>query len=123
MTPEIQNTTTKTSFLKGFFGFNEFITERIIKVFYIVGLVLILLSTLGGILMPGLEFLYAHNYMDAILRFRFIGELLFFILQIIGFVAVGLLSILLLRLFCEFALVIFKINENLQVIRNQNTQV
>lgn len=118
----LPKTSAKTSFLRSFFSFDEFITARIVKVFYTIGLLLILLAAVSGIGSTALAFLYAHNYLDAIMRFPFIGELVYFILQIAGFIAVGALSILLLRLFCEFILVIFRINDNLQILRSDNAQ-
>ena len=115
-----QNPSGKTSFLRGFFSFDEFITARIVKVFYTVGFLLILLSAVAGIGSTALAFLYAHNYLDAIMRFSFIGELIYFVLQILGFAATAALAILLLRLYCEFMLVIFRINDNLQNMRNRS---
>lgn len=124
MTPAIQDATTKTSFLKGFFNFDEFITARVVKIIYIVGLVLIPLVTIGGGLVVALGGLYAMFGMMQYLTFAtVVTQLFLIILQLIVSVVGCVLGILLLRLYCEFIMVIFKINENLQALRNGNTQI
>lgn len=124
MTPAIQNSTAKTSFLKGFLNFDEFITARLVKIVYVVGLVLIPLVTIGGGLVVALGGLYAIFGMMQYLTFANVVTQLFAILiQLIVSIVACVLGILLLRLYCEFIMVIFKINENLQALRNRNAQV
>jgi len=124
MTPAIQDATTKTSFLKGFFNFDEFITARVVKIIYIVGLVLIPLVTIGGGLVVALGGLFAMFAMMQYLTFAtVVTQLLLIIVQLIVSVVACVLGILLLRLYCEFIMVIFRINENLQALRDRNAQI
>lgn len=124
MTPAIQTPTVKTSFLKGFFNFDEFITARVVKIIYIVGLVLIPLVTIGGGLVVALGGLFAMFGMMQYLTFATVVTQLFLIIvQLIVSVVACVLGILLLRLYCEFIMVIFKINENLQALRERNAQI
>jgi hypothetical protein len=124
MTPAIQDATTKTSFVKGFFNFDEFITARLVKIVYIVGLVLIPLVTIGGGLVVALGGLFALFAMMQYLTFaNVVTQLFLLLLQLVISVVACVLGILLLRLYCEFIMVIFKINENLQTLRNRNAQI
>jgi hypothetical protein len=124
MTPAIENPTSKTSFLKGFLNFDEFITAPLVKIVYIVGLVLIPLVTIGGGLVVALGGLTVMFGMMQYLTFANVVTQLFAILvQLIVSILACVLGILLLRLYCEFILVIFKINENLQALRNRNAQI
>jgi hypothetical protein len=126
MTSAIQDPTAKTSFLKGFFNFDEFITVRVVKIIYIVGLVLIPLATIGGGLVVALGSLYTLFTLYEVLHYSFatvVTQFFLIILQMIVSVVGCVLGILLLRLYCEFIMVIFKINENLQALRNRNAQI
>lgn len=124
MTPAIQDATKRTSFLKGFLNFEEFITVRVVKIIYIVGLVLIPLVTIGGGIVVALGGLVAMVGMMNYLTFTTVVTQLFLIIvQLIASLVACVLGILLLRLYCEFIMVIFKINENLQALRNQNAQI
>ncbi len=125
MTPEIQDPSAKTSFLKGFFNFDVFITARLVKVIYVVGIVLILLATVGSCGFAAYSGLYQIYSMSSIFPLfeHLLGPLFFMILAIVYYIAAGLIAILLLRLYCEFIMVIFKINENLQIVRDRNTQI
>jgi hypothetical protein len=124
MTPAIQDATRKTSFLKGFFNFDEFITARVVKIIYIVGLVLIPLVTIGGGVVVALGGLAAMFAMMQYLTFaNAVTQIFLIIVQLIASLVACVLGILLLRLYCEFIMVIFKINEHLQALRNRNTQI
>ena len=124
MTPGIQNANAKTSFVKRFFSFDEFITVRLVKVVYVIGLVLIPLITIGGGLVVALGGLFALISMMQYLTFAGVATQLFLLLlQLVISVIACVLGILLLRLYCEFIMVIFKINENLQDLRDRNAQV
>ena len=124
MTSAVQDATTKTSFVKGFFNFDEFITARVVKIIYIVGLVLIPLVTVGGGLVVALGGLFAMVGMMQYLTFATVVTQLFLIIvQLIASLIACVLGILLLRLYCEFIMVIFKINDNLQALRNRNAQI
>ena len=131
MTPVIeqpittQNPIAKTSFLKGFFNFDTFITTRIVKVIYVVGSVLILLVTIiycGLAAYGGLDLIFSKSSWFPLFE-HLLRPLFYMALSILYFIGSGLLGILLLRLYCEFIMVIFKINENLQCVRNRNGQL
>ncbi len=111
------NPLAKKSFLKRFFAFDEFITARLLKIVYILGSVLIVLYIIGQlatVLYLGFQALSNNFHIE---KFPgIIGNLLFFIAQ-------GILALLVLRLYCEFIMVIFKIYENLQAVRNRNVQI
>lgn len=101
-----------TSFLQRFLNFDEFITSRLLKIIYLVGAVLIILGTIGVGGLTALASLFA-----ALSSFSFGGILVaifFFILSLVS----GALGLLILRVYCELIMVIFKINENLQLIRD-----
>ena len=124
MTPEIQDVTAKTSFLKRFFNFDEFITARLVKIVYIIGLVLIPLVTIGGGLVVAVGGLFALISMMQYLTFAsVVTQLFLLLLQLLFAVVACVLGILLLRLYCEFIMVIFKINENLQAVRDRNAHL
>lgn len=124
MTPTTQDPTAKTSFLKRFFNFDEFITARLVKIVYFIGVVLIPLVTIGAGVMVALGGLYALFSMMQYLTFAsVVTQLFLIILQMIVSVVACVLGILLLRLYCEFIMVIFKINENLQALRERNAQI
>lgn len=124
MTSATQDPTARTSFLKGFFNFDEFITARVVKIIYVVGLVLIPLVTIGGGLVVALGGLFAMVGMMKYLTFATVVTQSFLIIvQLIASLIACVLGILLLRLYCEFIMVIFKINENLQALRSGNAQI
>lgn len=103
-------------FLKRFLNFDEFITIRLLKIIYLVGAILILLGTVGVGGLTALGGLFV-----AISSFSFGGiltALFFFILSLIS----GVFGLLILRVYCELIMVIFKINDNLQTIREHNKQ-
>lgn len=96
------------SFLQNFFNFDSLITTRVIKIVYMIGLVLIPLLLIGGVLATTLFALVAGAG---------VGVLAIGFVQLIVAVIASLLGILLLRVYCEFIMVVFKIDENLQGIR------
>lgn len=125
MTPEIQEPIAKTSFLKGFFNFDQFITARLVKVIYVVGFVLILLATVGAcgfVAYSGLDQIFSRPGWFPLFE-RVLQPLFYLIFYIIYYVVACVIGILLLRLYCEFIMVIFKINENLQALRDRNNQI
>ena len=112
-----ENPLAKKSFLKRFFAFDEFITARLLKIVYILGSVLIVLYIIGQlatVLYVGFENLSRSFHIEKIPSI--LGGLLFFI-------GAGLLALLVLRLYCELIMVIFKIYESLQAVRNRNVQI
>ena len=118
----IQNPIAKTWLLKGFLSFNEFVGARLVKIVYVAGSVLIVLGTIGSGLVWGALYLYwaiEHYFSFALLVSNFIQ----IVLGVIGSIILCALGILLLRLYCELLLAIFKINENLQAVRNQDVRV
>lgn len=119
-TNPIEQTAANASSSGGFFSFDKFITARLVKIIFVVGIALILLTTLIGAvptLFAALD-IFGHTSMSNGLSVMF-----FALLKIVIMVVGSLLAILLLRIYCEFIIVIFKINENLQVIRNRNGQL
>lgn len=126
MTPTIENTdliqqtTANASSSGDFFSFDKFITTRLVKIIFVVGISLILSATLVGAvptLFAALD-IFGHTSMS-----NGLSVLFFALLKIVTMVIGSLLAILLLRIYCEFIIVIFKINENLQIIRNRNEQL
>jgi hypothetical protein len=118
----VQNPIAKTSFLKGLFNFDNFIASRLVKVIYAVGAALILLATIGASLMwifGGLYLMFSYSLPLSTM----VSQILFIALQTIITIVAGALGILSLRLYCELILAIFKINENLQMLRNRNAQI
>jgi len=118
-----ENSAAKTSFLKGLFGFDNFIAARLVKIIYAVGTVLILLVTAGAALMWIVGGLFLLFSLSPSQFSSFAGQFVFVILQTIITIVAGILGILALRLYCELILAIFKINENLQVLRNRNERI
>jgi small-conductance mechanosensitive channel len=80
---------------KALLGFNSMITPMLITGFYWLLLVVLVLSVLFGPLMPG----------------GFVGFLGKLVMIVVGAV--------LIRVWCELLIVIFKINDNLKVIRER----
>lgn len=117
MTPSPDYKSGAASFLNRLFNFDEFITSRLIKIIYAVGTVLILLATIGfgGLTALGsLFYALSHFSFGAVLT-----ALFFFIISLVS----GALGVLVLRVYCELIMVIFKINDNLQVIRERNERI
>jgi len=113
----VENSISNKSFVRKFFAFDEFITARLLKVVYILGSVLIVLYTIVQLatgLYVGILALSNNFHIE-----KFPGILA----NLLFFIAVGILALLVLRLYCEFIMVIFKIYENLQAVRNRNGKV
>ncbi len=124
MTPASQTPIAKTSLLKRLLNFDEFITARLVRIVYIIGLVLIPLVTIGGGLVVAVGGLAALFSMMQYLTFAsVVTQLLLLLLQLIISIVACVLGVLLLRLYCEFIMVIFKINENLQALRDRNAHI
>jgi uncharacterized protein DUF4282 len=104
--------TQKPSALGRIINFDEFLTTRILKVVYMVGAALI---AFGAVAMGGLTSLV--GVFTALSNDSAEGALasLFFLALSLGG---GLIGLLLWRVFCEVVIVVFKINENLQAIRD-----
>lgn len=95
------------------FNFDHFITTGLIKIIFIVGTVLILLGGVGGGGLTALSSLavgVSTRSFTAMLAGIFI-----LILSLIG----AALGILVLRVYCELIMVIFKINDNVQILRDR----
>ena len=121
----IQNPAAKTSFLKGFFNFDEFITVRLVKIVYVVGFILIVLGAIVSCALAvyvGLDLIISKSSWFPLFE-HLLRPLFNMALSIIYYIVAGVLGLLLLRLYCEFIMVIFKINENLQAVRNRNGQL
>src|SRR5215475_11478261 len=102
----------KPSILGRIVNFDEFLTTRILKVVYLAGAALI---ALGAVAMGGLTSLL--GLFTALSNDSAEGALasLFFLGLSIGG---GLIGLLLWRVFCEIVIVVFKINENLQAVKD-----
>lgn len=90
--------------LSGFFSFDTFLFPRIVRLVYILGLVLIGLSLIGGLL-GGLAVLFAET----------VTGLVMIVTTLIG----AALGAIVWRLIVELWLVIFSINDNLKAIRDR----
>lgn len=120
-TSAIQNPAAKPSFLKGFFNFDNFITVRLVKIVYVLGFVLIVLATMVSCALAvygGLDIIISKTSWFPLFE-NLLRPLFNMVLSIVYYVVAGVLALLLLRLYSEFLMVIFKINENLQGLRNQ----
>ncbi len=104
------------SFWKNFLSFDRFITGSVLKIIYLIVAGLIILATIVG------GFVYLGALFVAIANFS-LGAVLTALLLFVVNLAVGALLLLILRVYCEFIMVIFKINENLQTIRDRNEQI
>jgi len=89
-----------------FLNFEKFVAPALIKIIYWIGLVLIALSTLGGVLGMNMLSSYGGGH------FSVAGA----ILALIG----GALFMLLWRVMCEIWIVIFSINDRLGVIADKS---
>ena len=119
----VQNSAAIVSFLRGFFSFDTFIIPGLLKVVYIIGVILIPIYTIGGGVLGALyAFYYWYNTASAYAP-TFFEVVKSSIWAIVIGIVMCLLGILLLRLYCELLMVIFKINENLQAMRNQDVRV
>jgi len=104
------------SFWKRFLDFSQFITGSVLRIIYLIGVVVISLTTLiGGIM-------YLGSFFVALTNFSLSGILVALFLFTVNLIG-GTLLILVLRVYCEFIMVIFKINENLQAIRDRNETI
>lgn len=96
-----------TTFWSRFLNFDEFITTQILKTVYIIGTAIIIFALFGSIIIyttfGGRES-------------RTVSEI---VQGIFAAFVTTLFSILLWRMFCELIIVIFKINENLQALRDK----
>ena len=118
----IDDATAKGSFLKALFSFDRFVTVPIVKFVFYIGTALILLLTIGGGLYMTLWRVYlAYEYYHAFSGL--LSDIFYIIFQAVVAIVSCVMGILLLRLYCEFILAIFKINENLQAMRNRETSV
>jgi hypothetical protein len=86
------------------FQWERFITPSIIRVFYWLAVVIVVLSGLGGIL-SGL----------ALLPLQPLGGLFMVVVSMIG----TLTAVFFVRIMSEFVLITFRINEHLGAIRNR----
>lgn len=84
------------------FDFKKMITPVIIKIIYYLGLL--------GVLLAGLKIMGG-------------GPLGMGVVSIITGLVTIIVGALLVRVWCELLIVLFKINENLQAIRNSKTSV
>lgn len=84
--------------MNGFLNFDQFLTPKIIKIVYILGLIMVLLSGLGTLTTLS----YTHNF--------------FFALIVSGlWMVLGALSV---RILCELYIIFFKIHDQLAAIKD-----
>ena len=86
------------------FQWERFITPSIIKVFYWLAVIIMVLSGLSGIL-SGL----------ALMMLQPIGGLFLILVSVVGTLA----GVIFVRILSEFVLITFRINEHLGAIRNR----
>ena len=101
------------SFWTRFFNFDEFITSGLIRIIYIAGSALMLLAAISVGVLPSVG-----SLIIALGSFSLSGILLALFFLTFSLIS-GALGMLLLRVYCELLIAIFKINENLQVIREK----
>ena len=88
------------------FQWERFVTPTVIKVFYWLAVVTAVLLGLAG----------AVSSLATMLFNPFVG-MIFLIVSVLG----TLLGVVLARIFAEFVLIVFRINEHLGAIRNQGS--
>lgn len=108
--PTRQTNPAKPSLIGSLFSFDRFITPPLVKIIYIIGLVLIPLAMIGSALAMTLYALVAGAGAGFIMTGFF---------QVIVSVVASLLMILMLRVYCECVAVLFKINNELQAVRER----
>jgi hypothetical protein len=115
MTPTYENamptgrtTTANSSLIGSLFNFDRFITPTIIKFIYIIGLVLIPLATIGSV---------AAMFLFALVKGAGAAFILPAFIQLIVGIITSLIAILMLRIYCECVAVIFKVKEDLQILK------
>lgn len=104
--------TQKPYTLKRFLNFDEFITGSLLKAIYLIGVVLILLAAiwLGGLTaLAGLALAFNQDSFGGVIASLFLLALS---------LGIGVFGVILWRVYCERVMVIFKINENLQALRD-----
>lgn len=121
MTPTIENriaqnnlTTAKPSFAGSLFGFEKFVTPVLVKIIYIAGLVLIPLAMIGSSL---------AMFLFALVKGAGAAFILPGIIQVIVSIIASLLAILILRVYCECVAVVFKIKEDVEILKDRNRMV
>ena len=98
-----------------FANFDEFITGRFLKILYIAGSILILLGTIGIGGLTTLASLLISSSQGS--PAGVLASLFWFLLILVG----GFVGLVLWRIYCEIIMMFFRINENLQAIRDSNT--
>jgi hypothetical protein len=96
-----------------FLNFDVFITTRIMKILYVVGTILIIVGSLIAAAVSGVS-----GIMMAVKDAP--GPGLMMVLMAIAYLIGGVLWALFFRVWCEVLIVAFKINENLQAIRERS---
>ena len=103
------------SFFDRFLHFDEFITVRFIRVIFIVGLAFGILSAMVSCIVLAFAGYHQMNGPDqntALGLMTFLGgSLATFFMAIVGMVF--------WRIYCELLVVVFRINDNLQALRDQ----
>ena len=100
--------------LSRFFTFEEFLTPSFIRVVFIVGIAVFILGSIGGFIS-----LCVTSY-GLVQTSPALGVIVF-LLGIVLLLLSTIVYIILWRLYCEFVLVVFKINENLQIIKDSKS--
>ncbi len=90
--------------IRDLFQWERFITPSIIKVFYWLAVVMAVLAGLQSVL-GGLSALFSNPIVGLV--------------AIIGGVLIALVGIIFARIWAEFILIVFRINEHLGAIRSQ----
>lgn len=108
--PTAQTTLAKSSLIGSLFSFDRFITPTIIKIIYIIGLVIIPLAMIGSVL---------AMFLFAVVKGAGAAFILPAFVQLIVGIITSLLAILMLRIYCECVSVIFKIKEDLQILKRK----
>lgn len=91
--------------------FDEFVTTKILRVVYLAGTALIALGIIAAVFGGVAGCVAALRYDSAR---GALGSMFLAVLYVVG----GLLAAVLWRVYCEVLMVVFKINDNLQAIKD-----
>ena len=94
--------------LSDLFQWERFVTPTVIKIFYWLAVVISILLGFAG----------AVSSLTTMAYNPFVG-MIFLIVSVLG----AVMGIILARIFAEFVLIVFRINEHLGAIRNQGTGI
>lgn len=121
MTPTLENTfpqnnstAAKPSLVGNLLGFDRFVTPTLVKIIYVIGLILIPLAMIGSSL---------AMLLFALVKGAGAAFILPGLVQVVVSVVASLLAILMLRVYCECVAVVFKIKEDVQMLKDRQRTI